>query len=188
MFLSLYVCCALDIYATASTMRRERAGEIASTAAESTGESSRLRGATYWTKLAHIKQGSNWNSGGSGDPRPGSRALGSAGNGALGARSRARKRNPRLRIPYSLSQPAASSPLPPLALSPSPAVRASSDITPPRSLSAPLSVSSCFLLPSPAPLSLPLCFFLSLARRARVREYSSRNKLRLDITSRRRIQ
>jgi len=68
--------------------------------------SSRLRGATYWTKLAHIKQGSNWNSGGiRRSPRSlarslaRARALGSAGNGALGARSRARKRNPRLRIP-----------------------------------------------------------------------------------------
>lgn len=81
----------------------------------SLGKSCRLRGATYWTKLAHIKQGSNWNSGGiRGSPHPGSRALSvplemvpsgleaELGNETLDCAS-----------PYSLSQPAASASPPP---------------------------------------------------------------------------
>lgn len=101
--------------------------------------SSRLRGATYWTKLAHIKQGSNWNSGGI-RRIPASRlarALGSAGNGALEARSRARKRNPRLRIPlFPLAARGSGSPLLPL-------FATSRDITPPRSLFTRLFLAPC---------------------------------------------
>lgn len=133
----------------------ERGKEGGRKLSSSPGESCRLRGATYWTKLAHIKQGSNWNSGGiRGSPRPGSRALSvplemvpsglgaELGNETLDCAS-----------PYSLSQPAAStSPLLPPPLS---ASTSTSDITPPRSLSVPLSLS---LLPS-------LSLSLSLSRK-----------------------
>lgn len=93
---------------------RKREREIASSPAESTGESSRLRGATYWTKLAHIKQGSNWNSDGI-RGFPASR---------LRARSRFRwKWCPRGSKPGSEAKPSTAHPL---FLSRSPRLRASS--------------------------------------------------------------
>lgn len=120
---------------------RDRDGNRKIAGTENTGESSRLRGATYWTKLAHIKQGSNWNSGGiRGSPRPGSRALSvplemvpsgleaGLGNETLDCASPIPSRSPRLRASISSSFFFSSfSPVP---------VCASSDITPPRSLSA----------------------------------------------------